>query len=138
MTSKVRSYLYKIYFVFISFLWGVFVQGVFGKGGFCPGGFCPGVYVWGVFVRGVFVLIPAVTHNFIPFQPLVKLFLQLSNGLKDFLLKELLISLTINSSAWPWLALANSGSEFVGCLGCRMSWQPEPANADSAFLASIF
>ena len=29
-------------------------------------------------------------------------------------------SLTINSSTGPWLALANSVSEFIGCLGCRM------------------
>ena len=47
-------------------------------------------------------------------------------------------ALTINSSAGPWLALANSVSEFIGCLGCRMSRQLRPAKEDSAFLASIF
>ena len=47
------------------------------------------------------------------------------------------LSLTINSSARPWLALANSVSKFIGCLGCRMSQQPGPAKEDSAFLASI-
>ena len=47
-------------------------------------------------------------------------------------------TLTINSSAGPWLALANSVSEFIGCLGCRMSRQPGPAKADLAFLASVF
>ena len=47
-------------------------------------------------------------------------------------------SLTINSSARPWLALANSVSEFVSWLGYQMSRQPGPAKADSAFLASIF
>ena len=46
-------------------------------------------------------------------------------------------SLAINSSAGPWLALANSVSKFIGCLGCQMSWQPGPAKEDSAFLASI-
>ena len=46
-------------------------------------------------------------------------------------------TLTINSSAGPWLALANSMSNFIGCLGCRMSRQPGPAKEDSAFLASI-
>ena len=47
------------------------------------------------------------------------------------------ISLAINSSAGPWLALANSVSKFIGCLGCQMSRQPGPAKEDSAFLASI-
>ena len=46
-------------------------------------------------------------------------------------------ALTINSSARPWLALANSVSKFIGCLDCRMSQQPGPAKEDTAFLASI-
>ena len=51
--SEQRSYLCKIYFVFISFLCGGFCPGDFWQGGFCPGGFCPGG-----FVQGFFVLIP--------------------------------------------------------------------------------
>ena len=50
---------------------------------------------------------------------------------------KVLIPITINSLAGPWLALANSVSKFIGCLGCRMSWQPGLAKEDSAFLASI-
>ena len=48
-------------------------------------------------------------------------------------LKVRLPTLTINSSTEPWLALANSVSKFIGCLGCRMSQRPGPAKEDLAF-----
>ena len=67
-------------------------------------------------------------------------YFQMLPSLPRFLGRSVLksIALTINSLAGPWLALANSVSEFIGCLGCRMSRHPRPAKEDSAFLASIF